>query len=187
MAPTPREGPHVTEPQPPIEPDTKDWTWVLVRPCAECGTDVSAMGPKDVAAAVRDSLPRWRAALERPHVDQRPDPATWSPLEYGAHVRDVFRVMRFRLDLMLTTENPEFPDWDQDATALEDAYGEQDPPAVVVALCDAGRAFADGLEAVRRRDCERPGRRSNGSVFTVETLAQYAWHDVAHHLHDVDA
>ena len=31
----------------------------------------------------------------------------------------------------------------------------------------------------------RPGRRSNGSVFTVETLGRYFLHDVLHHLHDV--
>ena len=23
----------------PIDPDTKDWTWVLDRPCPECGFD----------------------------------------------------------------------------------------------------------------------------------------------------
>jgi hypothetical protein len=34
---------------------------------------------------------------------------------------------------------------------------------------------------------ERPGRRSNGSVFTVRTLGQYFAHDLAHHLHDVGA
>ena len=32
---------------------------------------------------------------------------------------------------------------------------------------------------------DRPGSRSNGSVFTVETLLQYILHDVVHHLWDV--
>ena len=26
----------------PIVPDTKDWTWVLDRPCEECGFDATA-------------------------------------------------------------------------------------------------------------------------------------------------
>ncbi len=32
---------------------------------------------------------------------------------------------------------------------------------------------------------DRPGRRSNGSEFTIDTLACYHLHDVEHHLHDV--
>jgi hypothetical protein len=31
----------------------------------------------------------------------------------------------------------------------------------------------------------RPGRRSNGSTFTVESLGRYFLHDIEHHLHDV--
>jgi hypothetical protein len=33
----------------------------------------------------------------------------------------------------------------------------------------------------------RPGRRSNGSVFTIETLVQYFAHDLVHHAHDIGA
>ena len=32
----------------PIEPDTKDWTWVLERPCPECGFDASSVSFDDV-------------------------------------------------------------------------------------------------------------------------------------------
>jgi hypothetical protein len=32
---------------------------------------------------------------------------------------------------------------------------------------------------------DRPGVRSNGSEFTVESLGRYHLHDVVHHLHDV--
>jgi hypothetical protein len=32
---------------------------------------------------------------------------------------------------------------------------------------------------------ERSGRRSNGSVFTISSLARYHLHDVVHHLWDV--
>jgi hypothetical protein len=32
---------------------------------------------------------------------------------------------------------------------------------------------------------DRPGRRSNGSVFTIASLARYHLHDVEHHLVDV--
>lgn len=172
-------------------PDTKDWTWVLDQPCRECGTDVSRMSPQDVAAAIRDCLPAWRRLLLETHDDAaalrvRPAENAWSPLEYAAHVRDVFRIMHYRLDLMLREDSPTFPDWDQDQTAFEDRYNEQAPETVAIQLASAGRGLADAFDSILDRDLERPGLRSNGSAFTVRTLARYAWHDVAHHLHDLD-
>ena len=32
----------------PITPDTKDWTWVLDRPCPECGYDASTVAVADL-------------------------------------------------------------------------------------------------------------------------------------------
>lgn len=169
------------------EPDTKDWTWTITRRCAECGTDVSAMGPQEIATVLRESLPRWAAVLRRDDVAVRHAATVWSPLEYAAHVRDVFKVMHYRLDLMYMEDEPTFPDWDQDATALEDDYAHQSPQVVATQLAAAGRGLADAFDAVLNRDLHRRGLRSNGAEFTIQTLARYAWHDVAHHLHDVGA
>jgi hypothetical protein len=47
-----------------------------------------------------------------------------------------------------------------------------------------GRIAAD-FASVRADERDRPGRRSNGSVFTVETLGSYFLHDLEHHAHDV--
>lgn len=171
----------------PIEPDTKDWTWVLGRPCPECGYDAAAVDPRAVGDAVRATVPRWAAALSRPDGRRRPEPAVWSPLEYGAHVRDVLRLFAERLDLMLTQDDPLFADWDQDATAVADRYDLQDPVVVLEELAAAAVTFADAVDAVPDGAWNRPGRRSNGSVFTVASLLTYALHDVLHHLHDVHA
>jgi hypothetical protein len=170
-----------------IPADTKDWTWVLDRPCPECGLDAGGVAPGQVGAIVTSTLPRWAAALDRPDVRDRPDPHTWSPLEYAAHVRDVFDVMTGRLALMLTEDDPLFDDWDQDAAALAAGYASSDPVLVGQELEAAGRRAAEAFGAVGAGDVERPGRRSNGSVFTVATLGQYFVHDVVHHLHDVNA
>lgn len=170
-----------------ITPDTKDWTWVIEQPCTECGFDAQGIGPDDVGAAVRETLPRWAAVLTREDVSKRPSPGVWSPLEYGAHVRDVFRVFGGRLDLMLDADDPLFENWDQDATALADDYAHQDPAVVARELEAAGTAVAGRFESVRPDQLERQGRRSNGSVFTVRTLGQYFLHDVRHHLYDVGA
>lgn len=168
-----------------IVAETKDWTWVLERPCAECGYEPSALEATAVGEEVLASVPRWRAALARPDARERPDDATWSVLEYACHVRDVLVLFAQRSRSMREQDDPEFANWDQDATAVEDRYDQQDPAVVADEIDRAAHAYAAELAAVT--DWQRTGRRSNGSVFTADTLTRYAWHDLAHHLHDVDA
>jgi rRNA maturation protein Nop10 len=173
-----------------ITPDTKSWTWVLERPCPECGLDTRDVAPEDVAALLRGVTASWQDILTggvdvAGEVTARPDPATWSPLEYGCHVRDVFRVFDGRLQLMLSEVDPLFPNWDQDKTAVEDRYGEQDPEAVAAELAEAGAVIADRFAAVDGEQWARTGVRDDGSRFTVTTFARYFVHDVIHHLYDV--
>lgn len=77
--------------------DSKDWTWVLSRPCPECGLDTRAVRREQIAVRLRENAAAWPAVLARPDVRDRPDPGTWSPLEYGGHVRDVFVLYDSRL------------------------------------------------------------------------------------------
>jgi DinB superfamily len=186
---TPPGGTPEPEPRasgyPPVPPDTKDWTWVLERPCPECGFVAADVAPDQVGQAVRDAVPRYVRILGRADVRDRPAATTWSPLEYAAHVRDVFGVFDVRLMAMVEGDDPLFANWDQDATALEEGYAHQDPAAVARELAVAGDRVAGRFDAVTPDRWERPGRRSDGSVFTVRTLGQYFLHDVVHHLHDV--
>jgi DinB family protein len=168
-----------------ISPDTKNWTWVLQRQCQECGFDASTVQARHVAALLRQNAAAWPAVLRRDDVASRPNATTWSALEYGAHVRDVFRIFATRLALMLDADEPRFDDWDQDATAEAGRYREQDPLAVAAELTTAADALADAFEAVPDGAWERRGLRSDGSEFTVETLARYFIHDPVHHLYDV--
>ena len=169
----------------PITPDTKNWTWVLERPCADCGFDAATVGFRDVPDLVRANAARWPDRLAAADARDRPDEHTWSPLEYGAHVRDVFRVFDERLALMLRDEAPTFANWDQDATAVADDYGSQDPETVASELVRAAESVARAFEAVDDSELTRTGLRSDGSAFTVESLARYFVHDPIHHLHDV--
>ena len=173
----------------PIVPDDKDWTWVLERPCPECGFAASSIAPVDVARLVRESTDRWVAVLDTPveHLRARPDPSRWTTLEYAAHVRDVFRLYRTRLALMVDVDDPLFANWDQDVTAREECYNEQDPAFVAVELHEAGVALADAFDAIEGDQWQRSGRRSDGVSFTIATFAQYMIHDPLHHLWDVDA
>lgn len=169
-----------------IDPDTKDWTWVLERRCPECGEDARRIQPRQVPDLIRDCADQWtRVLTTAPAVRDRPSPGMWSPLEYGCHVRDVFEVFDGRLALMLEQDDPEFPSWDQDATAVEKAYGEQDPEQVALDLENNAMAIAGRFDMVPPNQWDRTGRRSDGATFTVTTFARYLLHDVVHHLHDV--
>lgn len=172
-----------------IEPDGKDWTWVLARPCPECGYDAAAITGRDVAGLLRDEVAGWRTALagSPAAVRGRPSPRTWSVLEYGAHVRDVCRIADGRFGLMLAEDDARFADWDQDAAATADSYATQDPARVSDELAAAAGALADLLDGVGPDGWSRTGLRSNGSAFTVDTLARYVLHDVVHHGHDITA
>jgi hypothetical protein len=168
-----------------ITPDTKDWTWILERPCADCGFDAGTFTRADVRSMVRGNAAAWQRVLAGSAVRTRPSREMWSPLEYGCHVRDVFRIMTTRVDLLLAEDDPMFANWDQDETAVSDAYDTQDPARVAAELTDAAAAFGDRFSGLTDEQWVRPGRRSNGSNFTVDGLARYALHDVSHHLVDV--
>jgi hypothetical protein len=179
-----------------IVPDDKDWTWVLQRPCPECGFDSRAINREEVPRLIAANAASWQdllggqlhggqggqsdAALRR-----RPDDQTWSPLEYACHVRDVFDLYSYRLRLMLDSDDPLYPNWDQDVTAVESDYRAQDPAQVSVELAAKADVLAGGFTDLADSQWSRPGRRSDGASFTVETFARYLLHDAVHHLHDV--
>lgn len=171
----------------PIIPDTKNWTWVLDEVCTECGLDTRTLSFGELPERIRANAAVWPTILERVDARRRPDDDTWSPLEYAAHVRDVFRIFDARFRLMLDEEDPAFENWDQDATAREDRYSEQDPAVVAAELLAAAETAALTLEAIPASALGRTAVRSDGSRFTVESLGRYFVHDPVHHLHDVTA
>ena len=158
---------------------------MLGRPCPECGLDTSSFGREQIPGLIAANAAAWSPLLTAPDVAERPRPGKWSSLEYACHVRDVFRLYDYRLDLMLTQDDPLFPDWDQDETAVADRYGEQDPGTVASELTTAAAALGDRFATVVGDQWLRPGRRSDGAAFTVETFGRYFIHDPVHHLYDV--
>lgn len=168
-----------------IEPDGKDWTWVLQEPCPECAFVAADVDPASVGSVVGGHVERWQRVLARPGAGVRPEVDRWSDVEYACHVRDVFTVFAGRIDQMLAEDPAHFADWDQDAAALERGYARADPAQVAQELAVEGAALAETLARVREADWARRGLRSNGSEFTTATLAQYLLHDLEHHLVDV--
>jgi DinB superfamily len=174
----------VTVPEVP-PPDDKDWTWVLERACPSCGYDAAGIARDQLAGAVAAPVATLRDALTGADAGVRPAPPVWSPLEYACHVRDVNLRFRERLRLMLEHDDPAFPNWDQDETALAERYWEQQPSVVSAELAAAAGAMSAAIASVGDDQWQRPGRRSNGSRFTVDTLTRYFLHDLVHHAHDV--
>jgi hypothetical protein len=173
----------------PSTPDDADWTWVLTRPCPDCGFDAAATRPADVPAILRDAGQRYAAALGRDDVRTRPAAGVWSTLEYVCHVRDVCDVMRGRLEQILAGggEVVRFANWDQDETAVEQQYWRSDPDVVAREVGVAFEAAATAYGLPSGTQWEWPALRSNGSEFTARTLALYFVHDIRHHLWDVTA
>jgi hypothetical protein len=168
-----------------IVPDTKDWTWVLDRPCPDCGFDASRVVPEQLPEIIHANTRGWYDALDGAEVSARPRPDVWSPLEYACHVRDVHLLFAERIELMLAEDDPRFANWDQDETAVALRYGEQAVDEVLEELVEAAAAVAGVYAQVAGDQWDRPGRRSNGDAFTVASLGRYHLHDVVHHLWDV--
>jgi hypothetical protein len=171
-----------------ITPDTKDWTWVLQRTCPECGFEAATVDRADVAPLVREVSRAWQAVLRSgAALDRRPTADVWSPIEYACHVRDVFRIYGERLQLMVEQDDPTFPNWDQDVTAIESDYRSQDPAQVADETGVAADRLAEGFERLTAEQWGRTGARSDGAYFDIESFARYFIHDPIHHLFDVGA
>jgi len=168
-----------------IDPDLKDWTWVLTRPCDECGFDAPGLSLDRMPDAIRDNATLWEVVLGTDDAAVRPSPHVWSPLEYACHVRDVNRLFRERLRQMLDDDDPTFANWDQDVAAVDGDYLSQDPAVVAREVTEAADAVAEEYAGVAGDQWQRPGTRSNGDRFTIDTFARYHLHDLVHHAHDV--
>ena len=168
-----------------IEPDTKDWTWVLDRPCPDCGFAAAEVAVDQIPTIIRDNATTWEAVLTLPDAGVRPDPTTWSPLEYPCHGRDVDRIFDVRVEMMLEQDEPRFPNWDQDETAVSERYAEQVPAVVAGELLEAAERVCERYESVPPGSWGRRGIRCDGSEFTVESIGRYHLHDLVHHAWDV--
>lgn len=170
-----------------IVPDDKDWTWVLSKPCPECGFDTAIVDLAAIATMITDNADGWVSVLKGDDVTVRPSSNIWSPLEYACHVRDIFSLYDDRLHLMLDHNDPLFPNWDQDTAAVAEGYDQQDAVVVASELVIAAQQLADSFAEVDGEHWKRTGRRSDGAAFTIESFARYMIHDPIHQLADVGA
>lgn len=168
---------------PPGAADRRDWTFVLVERCTECGFDPGFDSTK-TGTLTRAAVPFWLEVLGRSDATKRAAPTRWSALEYACHVRDVQRVFEDRLQDMLIQEDARFADWDGERAAIDERYWAADPARVAVELAESAEKIAALWDTVAGEAWERTGTRGDGKVFTVAGFARYFLHEVEHHLHD---
>ena len=166
-------------------PDDKNWTWVLERPCPQCGFEAAGLHREDIGTRLLLAVRELREALAVPQVGVRPAPGVWSPLEYGCHTRDVCRVFLGRLSDMLDHDDPLYANWDQDATAVDGDYAAQEADVVGEQLWDEAQRLAGRFDGVDDGQWDRTGTRSDGAHFTIVSLGQYLVHDLVHHVWDL--
>ena len=182
---------HGSDTPPPVPADDKDWTWVLERPCPECGYDAREIDPHALPATIGEYAARWPEVLARPGAGERPDAAVWSPTEYGCHVRDVLAMFAERVGLILDAEEggdgpgPAFENFDQDSAAVAREYAAADPAAVAREIVETAEWTAREFGRVGADDWGRTGTRSDGFVFSVASLGIYCIHELRHHAWDV--
>jgi DinB superfamily len=121
---------------------------IMIQLSVRSGTRIPAPATTGRQCPERGSFCVARCTASPAGARHRPAPGKWSALEYGCHVRDVLRLYDRRLWLMLTQEGPQYPNWDQDATAVADRYDEQDPATVAAELIQAAETIAARFEAL---------------------------------------
>lgn len=157
--------------------------------CEECRfefetSDASLAGPAIVQGATRVSQ---MLTDPRANLVSRRVPETWSPLEYGCHLRDVLIVQRERVLLARRADHPSPPLMGREERVEHDGYAEQEPTDVARQLTDAAALLANVLSRLGPEDWERvvvydglePPER------TLRWVALDTWHEVHHHLLDV--
>ena len=174
-------------------PGTTDQHWLAIvggaAACAGCGFDPGTAAAGGLADRLRDDAYAWRRLLlevDDDAVRARPAAGTWSALEYGVHVRDTVAVFTERILRTLAEDRPELGWWDHEA-AIEDGFAnESDVEAVLDDLDDNVGRLREVLGRVGDEQWSRPATRRDEEAFTVELLARFVAHEVAHHRADAE-
>lgn len=163
--------------------------------CEECGFVYGEHRPEDLADVLNglacDFGERLRTGSDGERarlLSRRVSPEVWSVVEYACHVRDVLLVQRGRLILGLVEGRPSFAPMYRDERVTLAGYAEEAPETVAaqieMAASLAARAFGKVDEAGFGRRClyNYPKRQER----TLGWLAQNTWHEMTHHLDDID-
>ena len=107
----------------------------------------------------------WRTfltAADDDSVRKNPAPGIFSPIQYGAHVRDIQRVYGDRILLMLTEENPVFPQFNPDEDAWN-GYNQLDRGVLADDIEEQAQRLSRILHQLEPDDWSRTMTRDGGN------------------------
>jgi hypothetical protein len=160
-------------------------------PCTECRYDDAVLDHSQVIAeltSLAGKLSQVLASVPRSRLSERSNPTPWSPLEYGCHVRDVLRFQRERVVAAQAHYRPVFGPMRRDERAIDERYNEQDPLLIADDILKAAALLATELTALDEQGWQRTGIYPwpAPQPRTVEWVARWTAHELAHHLFDID-
>lgn len=106
------------------------------------------------------------------------------PWSTPATQHDVLAVFAGRVTLTLVEDDPELGWWDHEAAAVDEAYNEQEPGAVLADLDLNAEHLANVLAGVPADAWGRAATRRGTEHFTIADMARFCLHEGHHHLRD---
>ncbi len=157
-------------------------------PCAECGLDRAAVGPKEAIKTLLSLPARYTAVIGQlvrageGLATRRPSESVWSATEYAAHTADALWFICDRTALILKEDDPVLPRFgDPDGRD----YSGVEPESAITLFMDAAMKLAEALETAAPDDWNRAGHNELGTATLLDT-ATYGVHEGIHHLHDME-
>jgi hypothetical protein len=112
----------------------------------------------------------------------RPAPQEWSITENIGHLIDTEQLLRMRMQLLCTHDNPTIVPYDQDAAVVRNDYQHADIWALWRTLIAERQTTLAWLSTLRPQHLQRRGWHGEYGLWTVEFVVAYlARHDYLHY------
>ena len=153
-------------------------------PSAYVASRLALVGDRDALALLADAPDRIAASVAGVSEDgarQPPGPGSWSVLQVLRHLADSEIVYGYRLRLIVASDRPAIPGYDQDAWADALPYHRGTVAQAVADYADARRGTVAFLRALSGDQWERVGiHGERGPESVRQTAALLAAHDLGH-------
>ena len=137
--------------------------------------------PIEVQSLLADSLERAIAGLSLAQLRQPERPGKWSVIEVVQHLADSEIVTGYRIRLILASDMPAIPAYDQDAWAQRLRYLETSPPEALRQIRVLRGRSLELLRGLRTDEWERVGMHSERGRESIRHLTKLqAGHDLLH-------
>lgn len=112
----------------------------------------------------------------------RPTPQEWSIIENVGHLIDTEQLLRTRILLLYTNDNPTIVPYDQDAAVVRNGYQHADIWGLWRTLTQERQTTLAFLQTLRPHHLQRRGWHGEYGLWTIDFIVTYlAKHDYLHY------